>query len=52
MTIFSDLKLRLMAYYFVQEKEIKRIAFLANQNYSEVLPHSGQNGHHQKVYKK
>ena len=24
----------------------------ANQNYNEVLPHTGQNGHHQKVYKK
>ena len=23
----------------------------ANQNYSEVLPHTSQNGHHQKVYK-
>ena len=23
----------------------------ANQNYSEVSPHTGQNGHHQKVYK-
>ena len=22
----------------------------ANQNYSEVPPHTGQNGHHQKVY--
>ena len=22
-----------------------------NQNYSEVSPHTGQNGHHQKVYK-
>ena len=24
----------------------------ANQNYNEVSPHTGQNGHHQKVYKK
>ena len=23
----------------------------ANQNYNEVSPHTGQNGHHQKVYK-
>ena len=23
----------------------------ANQNYSEVSPHIGQNGHHQKIYK-
>ena len=23
-----------------------------NQNYNEVAPHSSQNGHHQKVYKK
>ena len=23
----------------------------ANQNYNEVSPHAGQNGHHQKVYK-
>ena len=23
----------------------------ASQNYSEVSPHTGQNGHHQKVYK-
>ena len=23
----------------------------ANKNYNEVLPHTGQNGHHQKVYK-
>ena len=23
----------------------------ANQNYNEILPHTGQNGHHQKVYK-
>ena len=23
----------------------------ANQNYSEVSPHTGQNGHHQKIYK-
>ena len=23
----------------------------ANQNYNEVSPHSGQNGHHQKIYK-
>ena len=23
----------------------------ANQNYSEIPPHIGQNGHHQKVYK-
>ena len=23
----------------------------ANQNYNEVLPHTGQNGHHQKIYK-
>ena len=23
----------------------------ANQNYNEVLPHTGQDGHHQKVYK-
>ena len=23
----------------------------ANQNYNEILPHIGQNGHHQKVYK-
>ena len=23
----------------------------AHQNYSEVSPHMGQNGHHQKVYK-
>ena len=23
----------------------------ANQNYNEVLPHTSQNGHHQKVYK-
>ena len=23
----------------------------ANQNYSEVLPHTSQNGHHQKIYK-
>ena len=23
----------------------------ANQNYNEVTPHTGQNGHHQKVYK-
>ena len=22
----------------------------ANQNYSEIPPHTGQNGHHQKVY--
>ena len=22
-----------------------------NQNYNEVLPHTGQNGHHQKIYK-
>ena len=22
-----------------------------NQNYNEILPHTGQNGHHQKVYK-
>ena len=21
-----------------------------NQNYNEMLPHTGQNGHHQKVY--
>ena len=23
----------------------------ANQNYNEVLPHTGQNGHHQKIHK-
>ena len=23
----------------------------ANQNYNEVLPHTGQNGHHKKLYK-
>ena len=23
----------------------------ANQNYNEISPHTGQNGHHQKVYK-
>ena len=23
----------------------------ANQNYNEVLPHTGQNGYHQKIYK-
>ena len=23
----------------------------ANQNYNEVLPHTGQNGHHKKIYK-
>ena len=23
----------------------------ANQNYNEVSPHTGQNGHHQKVFK-
>ena len=23
----------------------------ANQNYKEISPHTGQNGHHQKVYK-
>ena len=23
----------------------------ANQNYNEVSPHTGQNGHHQKIYK-
>ena len=23
----------------------------ANQNYSEVSPHTSQNGHHQKIYK-
>ena len=23
----------------------------ANQNYNEVPPHTGQNGHHQKIYK-
>ena len=23
----------------------------ANQNYNEILPHTGQNDHHQKVYK-
>ena len=23
----------------------------ANQNYNEVSPHTGHNGHHQKVYK-
>ena len=22
----------------------------ANQNYNEVLPHTGQNSHHQKIY--
>ena len=24
----------------------------ANQNYNEISPHTGQNGHHQKVYRK
>ena len=23
----------------------------ANQNYNEVSPHTGQSGHHQKIYK-
>ena len=23
----------------------------ANQNYNEVSPHTGENGHHQKIYK-
>lgn len=46
MTNFSDFKLCLMAYYFIQKKDIKRRAFPANQNYDEVLPHKGQNDHH------
>ena len=34
-----------------QEAHEKMFNRNANQNYNEVLPHIGQNGHHQKLYK-
>ena len=33
------------------QKESCTTMFTANQNYNEVSPHKGQNGHHQKIYK-
>ena len=29
----------------------EKILNIANQNYNEISTHTGQNGHHQKVYK-
>jgi len=36
-----------------QEKMLNIINYQrnANQNYHQVSPHNGQNGHHQKIYK-
>ena len=34
-----------------REKNVQHYRKNANQNYNEVLPHTGKNGHHQKVAK-
>ena len=35
----------------VKENLNPKLHSYANQNYNEISPHTGQDGHHQKVYK-